>query len=178
MTIHNKHKLSRDQTRCCPNCCPVHKHKLCGLIWATLFVSHLQSQGCVWTPDFFSAHTQNGQLADRQEIFTEFEMKCIGLELQTTPLTASSAPPADFNATNKIISPYRGALPARNLTHWTSNYVSLDSCQWRFLTWRASYPGSRLIWQDDMPGKSNTRPESFLTWSVVKGRDEEWLQDD
>ncbi len=30
-----------------------------GSTWATLFVSCLQSQGCVWTPDcFFSAHTE------------------------------------------------------------------------------------------------------------------------
>lgn len=97
---------------------------------------------------------------------------------QFSSLTTSSAPPTEFNATNKIISPYRGALPARNLTHWNSNYVSLGSCQWRFLTCRALYPGSLIIWQDDMSGKSNTRPESLLTWSVVKGRDEEWLQDD
>ncbi len=44
------------------------------------------SQGCVWTLDF-SAHTQNGQSADCEEIFVEFDKKCIGLELQTTPLT-------------------------------------------------------------------------------------------
>ncbi len=30
-----------------------------GSVRATLFVSHLQNQGCVWTPDcFFSAHTE------------------------------------------------------------------------------------------------------------------------
>ncbi len=29
---------------------------------------------------FFSAHTQNGKLADREEIFTEFDKKCIGFE--------------------------------------------------------------------------------------------------
>ncbi len=29
---------------------------------------------------------QNGQLADREEIFAEFDKKCIGLELQTRPL--------------------------------------------------------------------------------------------
>ncbi len=34
-----------------------------------------------------SAHTQNGKLADREEIFSEFDKKCIGLESQTTPLT-------------------------------------------------------------------------------------------
>ncbi len=37
----------------------------------------------------FSAHAQNGQLADREEIFAEFDKKSAGLELQTTPLTAS-----------------------------------------------------------------------------------------
>ncbi len=31
-----------------------------------------------WT--FFSAHTENGKLAEREEIFTEFDKKCIGLE--------------------------------------------------------------------------------------------------
>ncbi len=36
---------------------------------------------------FFSSHTQNGQLADCEEIFAEFYKKCIGLELQTTPLS-------------------------------------------------------------------------------------------
>ncbi len=36
---------------------------------------------------FFSAHTQNGQPADREEIFAEFDKKCIGLDLQTTPLS-------------------------------------------------------------------------------------------
>ncbi len=45
VNIHNKHKWSRGQTRCHPNCCPVHQTE-------PLFVSHLQSQGCVWTPDF------------------------------------------------------------------------------------------------------------------------------
>ncbi len=33
--------------------------------------------------------TQNGQLADREEIFAEFDKKCIGLELQTTPVIMS-----------------------------------------------------------------------------------------
>ncbi len=37
-----------------------------------------------WT--VFSVHTQNGKLADREEIFTEFDRKCIWLESQTTPL--------------------------------------------------------------------------------------------
>ncbi len=50
----------------------------------------LQSKGCVWTPDFFSAHTENAQLADRKEIFAEFDKKCIGLELQITPLNTKS----------------------------------------------------------------------------------------
>ncbi len=35
----------------------------------------------------FSAHTQNGKLADREEIFAEFNKKCIGVKLQTTPLS-------------------------------------------------------------------------------------------
>ncbi len=58
------------------------QHWVGGSIRATLFVSHLQSQGCVWAPDFFffSTHTQNGKLADREEIFFEFDRKCIGLE--------------------------------------------------------------------------------------------------
>ncbi len=30
---------------------------------------------------FFSVHTQNGKLVDREEIFSEFDKKCIGLEL-------------------------------------------------------------------------------------------------
>ncbi len=34
--------------------------------------------------DFFSAHTQ--KLADREEIFVDFDKKCTGLELQTRPL--------------------------------------------------------------------------------------------
>ncbi len=33
----------------------------------------------------FSAHTQNGQLADREAMFATFDKKGIGLELQTTP---------------------------------------------------------------------------------------------
>ncbi len=37
----------------------------------------------------FSARTQNGQLAEREEIFAESDKKCIGLEFQTTPLTPS-----------------------------------------------------------------------------------------
>ncbi len=36
---------------------------------------------------FLSAHTQNGQLADREEILAEFHKRCAGLELQTTPLS-------------------------------------------------------------------------------------------
>ncbi len=70
---------SHSQTRVSnAKCCPVHEHEL--------HVSHLQSQGCTWTPDLFSARTQNGQLADREKIFAEFDKKCIRLELQTTPL--------------------------------------------------------------------------------------------
>lgn len=41
---------------------------------------HIQSQDCVRTPDFSSPYSQNGQLVDCEEIFTEFD-KCIGLEL-------------------------------------------------------------------------------------------------
>ncbi len=36
---------------------------------------------------FFSAQTHNGQLAGCGEIFAVFDKKCIGLELQTTPLS-------------------------------------------------------------------------------------------
>ncbi len=35
---------------------------------------------CLNTRLFFSAHTQNGKLAGREEIFTEFDKKCIELE--------------------------------------------------------------------------------------------------
>ncbi len=34
----------------------------------------------------FSAHTQNRKLADREEIFSEFDKNCIGLESSTTSL--------------------------------------------------------------------------------------------
>ncbi len=48
-----------------------------GSTQATLFVSRLQNQGCVWTLDFFFffflQHKQNGKLADREEIFSEFD---------------------------------------------------------------------------------------------------------
>ncbi len=54
----------------------------------TLFVSHLRSEGGVRILDFFSAHTQNGKPMEREEIFSEFDKKYIGLELQTTPLIA------------------------------------------------------------------------------------------
>ncbi len=36
---------------------------------------------------FFSAHTQNAQLADCEEIFAEFDRKIIALEVQITPLS-------------------------------------------------------------------------------------------
>ncbi len=36
----------------------------------------------------FSVHTQNGTIADREEKFSEFDKKCIGLESYTAPLTA------------------------------------------------------------------------------------------
>ncbi len=36
---------------------------------------------------FFSAHTQNRQRVDREEILAEFDKKCIRLEWQTTPLS-------------------------------------------------------------------------------------------
>ncbi len=39
---------------------------------------------------FFSVRTQNGQLVDFVKIFAEFNKRCIGLELQTTPLSESS----------------------------------------------------------------------------------------
>jgi len=51
--------------------------------------AHLQSLCCVWTLDFFSAHTQNRQLVDREQIFTEFDKKCIGLESLTRPLSVN-----------------------------------------------------------------------------------------
>ncbi len=41
---------------------------------------------------FFSAHTQNGKLADHEEIFSEFDKKCTGLELQTTTLSNALSP--------------------------------------------------------------------------------------
>ncbi len=56
------------------------------LVRATLFVSHLQSRGLCMNTRFFFQRTQNGKLADPEEIFAEFDKKCIGLELQTTPL--------------------------------------------------------------------------------------------
>ncbi len=35
---------------------------------------------CMNTGLCFSAHTRNGKLADREEIFSEFNKKCTGLE--------------------------------------------------------------------------------------------------
>lgn len=34
----------------------------------------------------FSAHTQNRQLADREEVVAEFDKQCVGLESVTAPL--------------------------------------------------------------------------------------------
>lgn len=50
-----------------------------GTIQATLFVSHLQSRGCV--------QTQKGQPADLEEIFTHLTNNCFGWESLTGPLT-------------------------------------------------------------------------------------------
>lgn len=40
---------------------------MCGLVLAILFVSRLQSQGCVQAPNIFSVHTLNIQLVNREE---------------------------------------------------------------------------------------------------------------
>lgn len=58
--------------------CSVHEHNvivLCGSVRATLLVSHLQSQGCVWT------------IADYEEMSNEFHKNCIVLESPTAPFT-------------------------------------------------------------------------------------------
>lgn len=47
---------------------------------------HLRRQGCIWTLDFFlffSPHTQNGQLADREKTLGEFDKMCNGSESMT-----------------------------------------------------------------------------------------------
>ncbi len=41
-----------------------------------------------WT--FFQCTHRNGQLVDHEETFAEFDKKCIGLELQTTPLSLTA----------------------------------------------------------------------------------------
>ncbi len=45
----------------------------------------LTEPGLCMNPWLFSAHTQTRQLADREEIFAEFDKKCKGLELQAAP---------------------------------------------------------------------------------------------
>lgn len=72
-----------------PFSCPAHEHWngiVFGLVRATFFLSLLQSQACVWTPDLFSAHTQRGQLADRW-----IWQRYIRLEGQTPTINAVMA---------------------------------------------------------------------------------------
>ncbi len=40
----------------------------------------------MYTRLMFSAHTQNGKLADCEETFSEFDKNCFGLESYSTPL--------------------------------------------------------------------------------------------
>ncbi len=80
--------------------CPVHKLECPPLLIGCsnvvcLSPVHLQSQGCVRTLDFFSARTQNGKQADREEMFAEFDKKSsqsIGLESLTAPLMRLISP--------------------------------------------------------------------------------------
>lgn len=68
-----------------PPCC-----WLAGMTVSLLsFVIHLQSLGWVWRAPFFlffSARTQNWQLAAQKEIYTEFDKKSVGLALMTIHL--------------------------------------------------------------------------------------------
>lgn len=76
----------------------VHDHEPLLLIgWSSVW---LAPSYCVYMPIcracavyghwiFFSAHTQNRQLVDREQIFTEFDKKCIGLESLTRPLSVN-----------------------------------------------------------------------------------------
>ncbi len=61
---------------------------------------------------FFSARTQNGKLADREEIFSEFDKNCFGFESQAAPLNKASNP-----TTLSALSAF-GSSPAypRNVT--------------------------------------------------------------
>ena len=47
------------------------------LLHTFLFFFHLHSQGCVETPDIFSARTENRELGDCEEILAEFDKKYI-----------------------------------------------------------------------------------------------------
>lgn len=51
----------------------------------TLLASVLQCQGCVRTPQYFSVHTQNGQLADGEEIFAERDKKVYLTRITAAP---------------------------------------------------------------------------------------------
>ena len=51
-----------------------------GSVRATTLVSHLQSQDCVQTPEFY------GQLEDCEEQLAEWDKKRMGLESPTAPL--------------------------------------------------------------------------------------------
>ena len=53
-----------------------------------MFVSHLQNQDCVRTPEFFGEYPLNGQLEDHEERLVEFDQMCPGFELRTAPLRA------------------------------------------------------------------------------------------
>ena len=81
--------------------CPVHKHEHPLLLIGQSSVVLFAPSHCVYMPiyraraayghHFFSVHTQNGQLADLEEIFAEFDKKCIGLESLTLLLILNEA---------------------------------------------------------------------------------------
>ncbi len=92
----------------CPNCYPVYKleYELCSSVQATLFVSHLQSQGCV----FFS-------VGDVRRIW----LKYAELELQTTTLIVYT--------TREKIHPTACLYKERNGNAIPKTPLTLDSLQ-------------------------------------------------
>lgn len=63
------------------------KFGLCCFFWFSLVYRVLRAAGAGNRDVSFSAPTQNGQLVDCEEIFAEFDRKCIGLESITAPLS-------------------------------------------------------------------------------------------
>ncbi len=75
---------------------------------------------------FFSEHMQSGRLGDHDEIFAKFDKKCIGLEMQTIPL---SFPPAISGTRDRTLRSVIGCFLPKCTLGVVVNFYLFDSTE-------------------------------------------------